>query len=139
MLQVDLATTAMIVMRRRIAKQLLMKLWSHVAIATIKNGDLSKRIHSDRLTVRELMRVREDGDIAFSEKQPVVDPLRLVVEITNQRDVDFTLKQKLNKAALGLFSKFDVNMIAVLDFLDTGFVQVRIEAAEPAKVGSGHL
>lgn len=34
----------------------------------------------------------------------------------------------------------DLYMIAVLDFLDTGFVQVRIEAAQdPAKVGSGHL
>ena len=108
MLQVDLSIAPVIVVRRCIGKQLLLNLRCNVAIAAAENSGLSKRFHCDHWMVCELMRRREDGDVALREQRPVVNTFRLFIEITNQGGIYFALQQQFDKAIRRLFSKLDI-------------------------------
>src|SRR5262249_18356802 len=91
MLQVQVPTAAMIVMRRRFRKQEMLKFRSHVAVGAIQNSGFSKRLNSDLWKVGRLMRRGKNGDIALREERATVDPFWHIVEITNQSDIYFAL------------------------------------------------
>src|ERR1041384_4196549 len=91
MLQVEILATAMIVMRRRVGKQEMLKFRSHVTVDEIQNSGFAKRLHSDRWKVCKFMRRGENGDIALFKQRPIVDSFWLIVEITSQGDVDVAL------------------------------------------------
>src|SRR5262245_42423558 len=91
MLQVRVPAAAMIVMRRRVGTQEMLKFRSHVKVGAIQNSGFAKRFHSDHWKVCKLMRRGENGDITLCEQRPTVDPFWRIDEITNQGDIYFAL------------------------------------------------
>ena len=55
MLQVQVSTAAMMVMRRRIRKQQMLHFRRHVTVGAIQDGGFAKRFNSYLWTVRKLM------------------------------------------------------------------------------------
>src|SRR5687767_11637250 len=105
MLQVQVSTAAMVVTRRGIRKQQILKFRSHVAVGATQNSGFTKRFDSDLWTVCKSMRRGKHGDIALSEERPTDDPFWHIVQITHQGDIYLALQQKLNEPVWQLFAK----------------------------------
>ncbi|MEH2512555.1 hypothetical protein V1291_003909 [Nitrobacteraceae bacterium AZCC 1564] len=87
MLQVQVPAAAMIVMRRRIWKQEMLKFRSHVAVGAIQDSGFAKRFHSDNWKICKLMRWGENSDISLCKQRPIVDTFWFIVKVTNQGDI----------------------------------------------------